>query len=135
MNKGIILEKHRNYMVILTSDGTFHKGIVVNKDAKIGEEVEFEPYRERIFFQMGRTEGRSLAGRVSSVTVLVALFIFSTSCFINSKINFSNEDINYNVYKQIEENGKTNSDTTVGNENTSEVIAPLSGDKEKGRNP
>ncbi|GEM_PF-4419091 len=49
MNKGIILEKHRHYTIFLASDGTFQKGIVVNKNAIIGEEAEFKPCQKRFF--------------------------------------------------------------------------------------
>lgn len=44
MRKGIILEKHRNFVIILTADGSFEKAIPYNDKASIGEEVYFDRY-------------------------------------------------------------------------------------------
>lgn len=98
MNKGIILEKHRHYMVLLTSDGTFQKGIVAKKNAMIGEEVEFKPCKKRFFFQMDRTD-RRLVMKLGSVTILVALFIFSTFYFIDGRNDFIEEEIDLDENK------------------------------------
>lgn len=42
MNKGVIMEKHRKYTIVLTKDGIFQKAVPIQQ-ADIGEEVEFEP--------------------------------------------------------------------------------------------
>lgn len=42
MNKGLVMEKHRNYMIVLTPDGLFQKAVPTER-AEIGEEVDFEP--------------------------------------------------------------------------------------------
>lgn len=98
MNKGIILEKHRHYMVLLTSDGTFQKGIVAKKNAMIGEEVEFKPCKKQFFFKMDRTDRRFVI-KLGSVTILVALFIFSTFYFIGSRNDFIEEEIDLDENK------------------------------------
>ncbi|TQS76575.1 hypothetical protein DX933_00260 [Ornithinibacillus gellani] len=48
MNKGIIMEKYRNYYIVMTHDGLFEKAIPI-KDKDIGAEVEFEPYEQPAF--------------------------------------------------------------------------------------
>lgn len=41
MSKGIVMERHRTYSIVMTSDGGFHKVKPV-KDAGIGTEVSYE---------------------------------------------------------------------------------------------
>lgn len=44
MRKGIILEKHRNFVIVLTADGSFEKAVPYDENASIGEEVYFNRY-------------------------------------------------------------------------------------------
>ncbi|API91120.1 MULTISPECIES: anti-sigma factor domain-containing protein [unclassified Virgibacillus] len=46
MNKGIIMEQRRKYMVVLTKDGAFYKAMPI-KGVDIGMEVIFEPFSKR----------------------------------------------------------------------------------------
>jgi len=46
VNKGLVMEKHRKYMIVLTAEGHFQKA-VPTESAEIGEEVDFEPLTSR----------------------------------------------------------------------------------------
>jgi len=39
--RGIVCEKYENYIIFITQDGEFHKGIPLGADPDIGEEVDF----------------------------------------------------------------------------------------------
>mgnify|MGYP001159199971 CR=1 FL=1 len=45
MKKGIVMEKRRKYVIVLTADGFFEKGIASDPEAGIGEEISYQPYR------------------------------------------------------------------------------------------
>ena len=49
MKKGIVLEHHRNYSIILTRDGSFEKVVVLEKNAAVGVEVSYKPYKGQLF--------------------------------------------------------------------------------------
>lgn len=49
MKKGIVLEHHRNYSIIVTRDGSFEKVVVLEKNAAVGAEVSYKPYKGQLF--------------------------------------------------------------------------------------
>ena len=48
MRKGIVMEKHRNFVIVLTADGSFEKAVPYNDQASIGEEVYFDKYIPKV---------------------------------------------------------------------------------------
>ncbi|MFD1414225.1 anti-sigma-I factor RsgI family protein [Oceanobacillus jeddahense] len=77
MKKGIVMEFHRKYAILLTKDGSFEKGIIVTEHAELGEEVIYQPLS-------GNTRRRKywdktpIAIRLSAILFILTLIIF---CF------------------------------------------------------
>ncbi|WP_010529831.1 anti-sigma-I factor RsgI family protein [Lentibacillus jeotgali] len=46
MNKGIVMEKHRNYIIVMLKDGTFQKARPL-ENAGVGTEVSYQPYKDK----------------------------------------------------------------------------------------
>lgn len=47
MKKGIVMEIHRKYAILLSKNGNFEKGIILTEGAAIGDEVIFQPVYEK----------------------------------------------------------------------------------------
>ncbi|RFA32489.1 hypothetical protein CAI16_17855 [Virgibacillus dokdonensis] len=80
MNKGIIMEKRREYMIVLTKDGAFHKAIPI-KGVDIGMEVCFEPLsdQKKLMFMRRKKQYHnffSLLAFVSMICLFVLPFYF-----------------------------------------------------------
>ncbi|WP_067724947.1 anti-sigma-I factor RsgI family protein [Oceanobacillus damuensis] len=45
MKKGIVLERHSDYTIIMTKDGSFEKVTVPGENADVGEEVSYKPWK------------------------------------------------------------------------------------------
>ncbi|AUJ25677.1 MULTISPECIES: anti-sigma factor domain-containing protein [Virgibacillus] len=80
MNKGIIMEKRREYMIVLTKDGAFHKAIPI-KGVDIGMEVCFDPLsdqRKLMFMQRKKQHHNffSFLAFVSMICLFVLPFYF-----------------------------------------------------------
>lgn len=74
MKKGIVMEIHRKYAILLTKDGSFEKGIILTEHAERGDEVIFQPVSGKSRWR--RCWNNSpIAVRLSAV-ILLALLIF-----------------------------------------------------------
>lgn len=101
MKKGIILEQHRKYTILLTKDGSFEKGIVIQETADVGEEVFFKPYKESFLFMK---KDRNLSFKILSVACIFML-CFITFYFSSSEHTYAyvTVDINPSIELEIDE--------------------------------
>ncbi|AXI08674.1 hypothetical protein CUC15_07000 [Oceanobacillus zhaokaii] len=47
MKKGIVMERHQQFIILMTEEGEFEKGIALVKNPKIGEEVQYRPLKSK----------------------------------------------------------------------------------------
>ncbi|MEK4300976.1 hypothetical protein MKY30_16575 [Oceanobacillus sp. FSL W8-0428] len=79
MKKGIVMEIHRKYAILLSKNGSFEKGIILTENAEIGDEVIFQPVYEK--FEWKRCWGKShITVRLSAIFIL-ALLLFGFPLF------------------------------------------------------
>lgn len=75
MQKGIVFETTTAYSIFLTSDGLFEKGIPLNSNVQIGEEVYFRPYQNIKQLRMkGSYRSQWMTPILSVVATIVLLF-------------------------------------------------------------
>lgn len=79
MKKGIVMEIHRKYAILLTKDGSFEKGIILTEHAERGDEVIFQPVSGRPRWRR-YWDKTPIAVRLSAV-VLLMLLIFGYPLF------------------------------------------------------
>lgn len=72
MKKGIVMEQHRKYTIILTEEGTFEKSLPI-REAEIGMEVLFEPLPIRKGAKQKKVPLSILA--VASIFLLIFTFL------------------------------------------------------------
>ncbi|MFD1017634.1 anti-sigma factor domain-containing protein [Thalassobacillus hwangdonensis] len=105
MKKGIIMEHHRNYTIVMTAEGTFHKA-VRQAEADVGMEVRFEPLPEKngffSFFRM--TNQRRQVKFVAMVAALmIAIFPLYSWYDSNQAYAYVNIDINPSIEMKVNE--------------------------------
>ncbi|MBS4172294.1 anti-sigma factor domain-containing protein [Bacillus sp. FJAT-49736] len=71
MIKGVILDIKKKYLVMLTPDGDFVKGMKPHDNYEIGDEIAFDPYQKKFPFPQ-----ISVPAKISSLAI-VSLFIIS----------------------------------------------------------
>jgi len=74
MKKGIVMEIHRKYAILLTKDGSFEKGIILTEHAERGDEVIFHPVSGKSRWRR-YWDKSPIAVRLSAI-ILLALLIF-----------------------------------------------------------
>ncbi|KGX87398.1 anti-sigma-I factor RsgI family protein [Pontibacillus litoralis] len=72
MRKGVIMELHRRYTIVMSQDGTFHKAKPVGKGI-LGEEIIFEPLEEKNRFPW--LFSRNLIPNARFIAVLLVVLI------------------------------------------------------------
>lgn len=104
MSKGIVMEKHRKYAVIMTIDGSFHKVRPV-RDASIGAEVSYEILASKksgfLFFQ-NHKQAKYIAVACMVLLIVMPFYFFAgqnkTYAYVNLDINPSLEiEVNKNL--------------------------------------
>lgn len=106
MKKGIILERHRKYTILMTKDGAFLKGKVYVKDAQIGDEVVFEPIYPKRFFFLSKNNKRHLPARILTVACIVLVCLFLPFYFSPNDKTYAyvTVDINPSIELEVDEN-------------------------------
>ncbi|MBT2217387.1 anti-sigma factor domain-containing protein [Virgibacillus dakarensis] len=106
MKKGIVMEKHRQYTIIMTGNGLFLKAKPVG-DASIGTEVAFEilEANKRYLFFFRPKEKVKNSFRVIAVTCLLLLFAVPFYFIAGSGKTYAyvNVDINPSVELEIDD--------------------------------
>lgn len=101
MKKGIVMEMHQKYTIIMTEEGNFQKTIPIN-DSAVGTEVIYEPLttKSRVSFFFHPKKKRQATLRILAMACIVLLFIFpfyflagneETYAYVNVEINPSIE--------------------------------------------
>ncbi|WP_156288770.1 anti-sigma factor domain-containing protein [Oceanobacillus salinisoli] len=130
MKKGIILEQHRNYTILMTKDGAFEKGKA--EGGQIGEEVYFEPIHSRksLFFAKGRRK-HAPAQVLSMACILILLLLpFYLISGANETYAYVTIDINPSIELEIDDNYLVR-DIRPMNDDASNVTKELNNYEEK----
>ncbi|WP_028781882.1 anti-sigma factor domain-containing protein [Thalassobacillus devorans] len=127
MRKGIVMEHHRGYTIVLTEFGTLHKAKPLN-DVEIGMETSFELLPEKtglaVFFQWKRQQAQLRI--IAMVTaLLIALFPLYSWFDSNQAYAYVNVDINPSIEMKINEDREV-LDITPHNEDARELLDDLS---------
>ncbi|WP_345243285.1 anti-sigma-I factor RsgI family protein [Pontibacillus salipaludis] len=72
MKKGVVMEQHRRYTIVMTSEGTFHKAKAI-QSSQPGDEVSFEPLPERK--ELGQFFPNIMKPNVRFIAMVAALLI------------------------------------------------------------
>jgi hypothetical protein len=125
VKKGIILEQHRKYTILITKDGAFEKGKVRIKDAKIGEEVIFEPIRSKKFFFLTKKSRRHLPARILTIACIVLVCFLPFFVFPNDKTYaYVTIDINPSIELEVDENYNVRNIRAM-NDDANEIIGEV----------
>lgn len=100
MNKGIIMEKHRHYNIVLTHDGSFKKVKIAHEDNLIGEEIKFEPYISKSFFNKDIQLPAIM--KLGSIAALIAIFVFFCFSFVGGNKTYAYITVDVNPSIEIE---------------------------------
>ncbi|WP_080874038.1 anti-sigma-I factor RsgI family protein [Oceanobacillus timonensis] len=100
MKKGIVMEIHRKYAILLTKDGSFEKGIILTTYADQGDEVIFQSVSEKAGWK-SYWDKTPLAVRLSAI-VLLALFIFGFSLFYGTNNSATDAYVAIDINPSIE---------------------------------
>lgn len=131
MSKGIVMEKHRKYTIVMTQDGSFHKVRPV-KNAGIGTEVsyEFSASKKRGLF-LFQSNSR-IPVRYIAVACLVLLFVmpFYFLGEQNKTYAYVNLDINPSLEIEVDKDLNVVSISPL-NDDAKKLIKQLSNYKDK----
>lgn len=99
MKKGIIMEKRRNYVIVLTADGSFEKGIHLNEHALVGEEVCFHTLQRK------SNKRKLLFIKLWSIVLLFTLsFLLTHFVSQHRAYAYIHVDINPSIELKVDEN-------------------------------
>ncbi|MFS0671871.1 hypothetical protein [Ornithinibacillus sp. 179-J 7C1 HS] len=101
MKKGIVMEQHRKYIIVMTHDGLFEKAHPI-KDVSIGFEVEYEPIIQNNWFS-GFKE-KFLTMRVASIAVVFLIMLLPIYMVVNGNETYAYVDIDINPSIELEIN-------------------------------
>ncbi|WP_087973387.1 anti-sigma-I factor RsgI family protein [Oceanobacillus rekensis] len=101
MKKGIVLEHHRKYSIILTRDGSFKKVVVLDENVAVGEEVSYKPYKG-LLFSLKRI---NVPFKTLSMVCIVLLVLLPLYFFVGKKETYAyiTVDINPSIEMEIDE--------------------------------
>ncbi|UJL47534.1 hypothetical protein KFZ58_06605 [Virgibacillus sp. NKC19-16] len=121
MKKGIVMEQHRRYTIIMTREGTFQKTIPI-KDAAIGAEVSYKG------FKTGAPTVITVQTRLLVIVpVLVLLLVpFYLAMDKNETYAYVNVDVNPSIELVIDENLDVDSIRPI-NRDATKLVNELTG--------
>ncbi|WLV25486.1 anti-sigma factor domain-containing protein [Aciduricibacillus chroicocephali] len=126
MSKGLVMEKHRKYMIVLTSDGMFQKA-VPQDCAELGEEVDFEPLTEKrrklVLPSIGRF-GIPVGIAAAVILLLIVMPFFPQPGKELKTYAYVSIDINPSIELQVDESMRVKKLTPL-NEDAKTVQASL----------
>ncbi|HLR40028.1 MAG TPA: anti-sigma factor domain-containing protein [Virgibacillus sp.] len=133
MKKGIVMKKHRRYMIVMTSRGIFQKAAPI-EHSLIGDEVYFQPIHSKkwlAFFFYTKKNRRTSVGLLATVCML--LLIAMPFYFIMGKEEtyaYVNIDINPSVELKVDHTLHVH-DMTPLNEDADKIVRKISEYKHK----
>ncbi|MFD2042821.1 anti-sigma factor domain-containing protein [Ornithinibacillus salinisoli] len=121
MSKGIVMEHHRKYTVVMTKDGLFQRAYPIN-NSDIGAEVEFKPLtnKKRIAISSILQE-RKMSLRIVSLACVFALLMIPLLMIVNQDKTYAYVDIDINPSVELE----------IDNELRVSSLVPLNEDASK----
>lgn len=129
MSKGIVMEKHRKYTIIMTQDGSFHKVRPV-RDAGIGAEVSYEILAAKkngfLFFQSHKQARYVAIACVALLLVMPFYFLVGQ----NKTYAYVNLDINPSIEIEVDEDLRVVSIEPL-NQDAEKLLEHLSSYKDK----
>ncbi|GGA73078.1 anti-sigma-I factor RsgI family protein [Ornithinibacillus halotolerans] len=101
MKKGIIMEKHRKYTIVMTRDGLFEKAHPIT-DMDIGFEVNYEPLVEKQW--LSQLKSMFVTKRVITLACILLIALFPFYMVMNSNKTYAFVDIDINPSIELEIN-------------------------------
>ncbi|MGR9050996.1 anti-sigma-I factor RsgI family protein [Halobacillus faecis] len=131
MKKGIVMEQQNEYMIVMTSDGKFHRAEKINH-ADIGMEVQFKTVDERKVLHQWTQVMRSHYTRAAVVAIIFLLMVFPVFSWYGSNQAFAYMNIDINPSVELELNDQMQViDMTPQNEEAEEIVSSLKDWKKK----
>ncbi|WLR47694.1 anti-sigma factor domain-containing protein [Halobacillus litoralis] len=131
MKKGIVMEQQNEYMIVMTSDGKFHRAEKINH-ADIGMEVQFRTADERKVLHQWTQVLRSHYTRAAVVAIIFLLMVFPVFSWYGSNQAFAYMNIDINPSVELELNDQMQViDMTPQNEEAEEIVSSLKDWKKK----
>ncbi|MBM7600211.1 hypothetical protein JOC34_002602 [Virgibacillus halotolerans] len=128
MKKGIVMELHQEYMIVMANDGTFQKAIPI-KGVDVGTEIEYDPLMKHsasLFFLPKRKLNRPLRLLTLACFLLVLGIPFYLLVGEEETYAYVNVDINPSIELKIDESLLVNSMQPL-NKEASEIVDNLTG--------
>ncbi|MFU0788705.1 MAG: anti-sigma factor domain-containing protein [Virgibacillus proomii] len=131
MKRGIIMEQHRNYMIVLTRDGAFYKAIPI-EGGKVGSEVAFKPFPiyKRSMLAFWGSDRIFLRFFIFISIILLFVFPFYFAVEKHKTFAYVGIDINPSIEFGVNEDFSVQSIRTI-NDEAELVVAELSEYKNK----
>ncbi|MFS0752282.1 hypothetical protein [Oceanobacillus sp. 1P07AA] len=123
MKKGIVMERHRKYTILMTKDGSFVKGRVLSNQSEIGEEVVFRPIGNR---QVMLRKHRGIPWKVSLLAAAILLVVLPMYFLSHGEKTFAyvTVDINPSIEMQVDEEFEVQTIEAI-NDDGEEIIKSL----------
>lgn len=104
MKRGVVVERHRKYTIVLTRDGEFQKAEILDDDVSIGTEVNYQPIAKSrkssiMSFRMVKPSVLAAAAACSLFLFVFPLYLFSE----NQTYAYVTIDINPSIELEIDE--------------------------------
>ncbi|WP_394219968.1 anti-sigma factor domain-containing protein [Halobacillus trueperi] len=131
MKKGIVMEQQNEYMIVMTSDGKFHRAEKIDY-ADIGMEVQFRTADERKVLHQWTQLLRNHHMRAAMVAIIFLLMVFPVFSWYGSNQAFAYMNIDINPSVELELNDKMQViDMIPQNEEAEEIVSSLKDWKKK----
>lgn len=99
--KGIVCDINKKYMIFMTGDGEFLRGIPLNSNPQIGDEVEFQLIT--VPFPLKKNVKTYIIGPVIAVAIL--LFFIGTSLLTNTNSAYAYVQLGEELVLSVDEQG------------------------------
>ncbi|WP_406945710.1 anti-sigma factor domain-containing protein [Halobacillus sp. SY10] len=131
MKKGIVMEQQNEYMIVMTSDGKFHRAEKVDH-ADIGMEVQFKTANERKVLHRWAQVLRNHHTRAAVVAIMFLLMVFPVFSWYGSNQAFAYMNIDINPSVELELNDQMQViDMIPQNDEAEEIVSALKDWKKK----
>ncbi|WP_047979852.1 anti-sigma-I factor RsgI family protein [Ornithinibacillus contaminans] len=125
MKKGIVMEQHRKYTIVMTRDGSFEKANPI-QDVEIGVEVDFTPIVKKQFSHVLKENMLTFRmAAIACVLVLLAIPLYMVATE-DKTYAYVDIDINPSIELEIEEDLKV-SEIIPLNDDAAALLAKIDG--------
>ncbi|QKY68477.1 hypothetical protein [Lentibacillus sp. CBA3610] len=129
MKKGIVMEKHRDFIIVMRKDGAFQKASPLeNEDASVGMEVSYKPFagkRRPLFYYI--TKKKFISFQIAAIFCLLLLLMpFYFMVDENQTYAYVNITVNPNLELEIDDELNVKSISPL-NDDAEDVLQKLAG--------